>query len=192
MKTPIFILKTSDFIGRSVNKLSIILSEPTGWFTALGLSFVVSLKDAFAIFLGALGIVFIDAFLGVIVSIKKGSYFSSYLARETVWKVILYMSFLLAVHIIEWIVSDDSFIGMKACFVIISLIELISICANGAIIKPNFPFFKLIQKYLSSEIARKLGINESDVEEVLKSKDYKNLKSDREKLHEETLKNQEQ
>lgn len=176
-----FLAKFESSSEKLFHKIRTLLSELGGWVSVLILSMAAYFAPAFTVFYAMLFIISVDAILGIVVSMKKGSYMTSYLGRETIWKIILYTLFFAAVFAFESALKADSQIGLYFSFALGGVLELLSIAANAAIIKPNFAFFRLIQKYLKSEIARKLGIDESNVSEVLSTKDYANLKSDREK-----------
>lgn len=133
------------------------------------------LASAYAYFSGSVGIyygliaiVIIDAVMGVLVAVKKGEYALSELLRNTGVKLMLYTLWFMAVHIFEKVTFDNTgMVSVMTSFVVASIVELISIAANGLILKPDFPFFRIMLKPLKGEIAKKLGITPEDVEDAL-------------------------
>jgi hypothetical protein len=123
------------------------------------------------IYYAILAIIFLDAVLGVLVAKKRGDYTQSYLGRETGWKVLFYTIWFASVYLFETTLGTHTVYGLLFSFAIAAVVELISIAANGLILKPNFVFFKAIMIPLKGEVATKLGISESEVEEILASKE---------------------
>lgn len=146
-------------------KLLSILSTAWGW--AVGL--VLLLIDFIAGHEMAVGLVvfvtLMDAVWGIAVSIKRKKFAISELARMTVGKLAVYGCAMLA------FIGLDRLIGMtltaSVIGAVITLVELWSTSASMLILFPNFLFLKLLKKALTGEIADKLGIDPSQVEEVL-------------------------
>lgn len=82
------------------------------------------------------------------------------------------------IYLIESHVIEDCVVTSKLAFSIISAVELWSIASNAIILMPNMPFLRIFRKYLGAEIAKKLEINESDVEDILNKKSKEDKKKD--------------
>jgi hypothetical protein len=88
--------------------------------------------------------------------------------RSTLVKTMIYGVIISLTYAVE--LSIGTLILYKILFAIASLIEMYSITANLLIIKPNMPFLKFFSRLVSGEIAEKLGISESEVENTLTNK----------------------
>jgi hypothetical protein len=89
--------------------------------------------------------------------------------RDTVSKIAAYGSALLITIMIEQVKDWESMFVTSLIAVLICATELWSISGNILIVNPNAVFFKLLRPALKGEIARKLGIGEDKVDEVLDS-----------------------
>lgn len=114
--------------------------------------------------------VLVDMILGVWVTIKcKGwSHILSSRLRDSVIKLFFYLLIMMLSFLIEKQIFEESTIGAKVVFAILSSVELISIIANMLIISPKLPFLKFIAILLKSEIAKKLGIEREEVDKIMK------------------------
>lgn len=123
---------------------------------------------------------FIDLVFGVSVTINKrgrGKITSSKL-RNSLYKTFFYLIFIMLIYLIESTVVTDSVVTSKLAFAIISAVELWSIASNAIILMPNMPFLKIFRKYLGAEIAKKLEIDESEVEDILNKKSEEDKNKD--------------
>lgn len=126
------------------------------------------------------GLVFIDFLFGLKVSIKdkgKGA-FESNKARNSMVKLCFYWLFIIIAFFIEMAISPTLCFGPKVIFGIVGAVELWSVAANGLILQPDMPIFKLFKLLFTSEIAKKLNVPKEDVEGILdyKSKQNKDKK----------------
>lgn len=146
-------------------KLLSILSTAWGWAVGLVLLLIDFIAGhEMAVWL-VVFVTLMDAVWGIAVSIKRKKFAISELARMTVGKLAVYGCAMLA------FIGLDRLIGMtltaSVIGAVITLVELWSASASMLILFPNFLFLKLLKKALTGEIADKLGIDPSQVEEVL-------------------------
>jgi len=154
-----------------ISKLEDILSTIWGWVLYIGLA----IGDYFAghsfVIWLVIAVTLIDAVWGIAVSIHKGKFAMSELARLTIAKFAVYGCAMFVFVGLDRMASTTisaSIIGSA-----IVLVEFWSSSASMLILYPNFLFLRLIRKALTGEIASKLGIPESEVESVLYGKDQK-------------------
>lgn len=146
-------------------RFSAILHTVQGWIAAL----VLLIADYIAGHEFAVGLVvaitIMDAVWGIAVSIKRGKFALSELARLTVAKFAVYGCAMLTFIGIDRIIDAD--ITTAAIATAITLVEFWSSCGSMLILYPNLPALRLLKKALIGEIASKLHIPEDEVEKVL-------------------------
>lgn len=146
-------------------RFSAILHTVHGWIAAL----VLLIADYIAGHEFAVGLVvaitIMDAVWGIAVSIKRGKFALSELARLTVAKFAVYGCAMLTFIGIDRIIDAD--ITTAAIATVITLVEFWSSCGSMLILYPNLPALRLLKKALIGEIASKLHIPEEEVEKVL-------------------------
>ena len=146
-------------------RFSAILHTVQGWIAAL----VLLIADYIAGHEFAVGLVvaitIMDAVWGIAVSIKRGKFALSELARLTVAKFAVYGCAMLTFIGIDRIIDAD--ITTTAIATVITLVEFWSSCGSMLILYPNLPALRLLKKALIGEIASKLHIPEEEVEKVL-------------------------
>ena len=146
-------------------RFSAILHTVQGWIAAL----VLLIADYIAGHEFAVGLVvaitIMDAVWGIAVSIKRGKFALSELARLTVAKFAVYGCAMLTFIGIDRIIDAD--ITTAAVATVITLVEFWSSCGSMLILYPNLPALRLLKKALIGEIASKLHIPEEEVEKVL-------------------------
>lgn len=154
------------FIEHIMERLGSILQTVQGWIVAFALLFVDYVAGhEFAIFL-VVAVTLMDAAWGIAVSIKRGKFALSELARLTIAKFAVYGCALLAFIGIDKVVDTEIVTSSVAAG--ITLVELWSAMGSMLIIYPSMPALKLLRKALTGEIASKLHIEAEDVESVLK------------------------
>lgn len=153
------------------SKIVALTSTCFGWIMGLFtfvLTFLLPVKDMFILLFI---IIAADLIFGIWASILKKKNITSSKLRGTVIKTMIYLVVLSLAYAIEnqfgWNLIN------KVLFTIASSVELLSVCANLLIIRPNTPFLKLFTKILKGEIANKSNISEQDVEEILNDKNKK-------------------
>ena len=146
-------------------RFSAILHTVQGWVAAL----VLLIADYIAGHEFAVGLVvaitIMDAVWGIAVSIKRGKFALSELARLTVAKFAVYGCAMLTFIGIDRIIDAD--ITTAAIATVITLVEFWSSCGSMLILYPDLPALRLLKKALIGEIASKLHIPEEEVEKVL-------------------------
>jgi hypothetical protein len=153
------------YITHVGERFSTILHTVQGWIAAL----VLLIADYIAGHEFAVGLVvaitIMDAVWGIAVSIKRGKFALSELARLTVAKFAVYGCAMLTFIGIDRIIDAD--ITTAAIATVITLVEFWSSCGSMLILYPNLPALRLLKKALIGEIASKLHIPEEEVEKVL-------------------------
>ena len=153
------------YITHVGDRFSAILHTVQGWMAAL----VLLIADYIAGHEFAVGLVvaitIMDAVWGIAVSIKRGKFALSELARLTVAKFAVYGCAMLTFIGIDRIIDAD--ITTAAIATVITLVEFWSSCGSMLILYPNLPALRLLKKALIGEIASKLHIPEEEVEKVL-------------------------
>lgn len=149
-------------------KLADIFSSLAGWVVALCV-FIINLFIGYETSISAVVIcVILDTVWGIAASIKKGSFAVSELGRNGMLaKWCLYASVILGFICIEKIVGIQSQLTVVIISTAICLVEIWSMSGSALIIYPNMPFLRLLRHALRGEIARKLGVEESEVEKEL-------------------------
>jgi len=156
-----------------------LLHYPLSWLAALGLFFVdIFAGHTFLIYM-VLIVTLMDAGWGIAVSIHRGKFTLSELLRQTVVKALIYgcalWIFISLDTFIQGEVGLDLNISSGLVGVMIVLTESWSSAASALILFPNVPFLRFMQKALTGEIARKLGISEEEVNSIMNKK--RNAKS---------------
>lgn len=148
-----------------LHRLGQILTHVWGWVVGIGLCLADYIAGhSFVVFL-VVAATLIDAAWGIAVSLKRGQFTKSELARLTIAKLAVYGCVLFV------FIGLDKFIGSTFTASVIGaaivLVEFWSSCASMLILYPNFLFLRLLKKSLTGEIASKLGIKEEEVCEIL-------------------------
>ncbi|MFR9539168.1 MAG: hypothetical protein SNI49_03320 [Rikenellaceae bacterium] len=147
--------------------MSQITQTVSGW-AMMAVAFLMSyIGEGIASFYIIFVVVFLDAVLGIVSSIRRGGFAFSYLARETLSKLGIYLIILFVVFMTEKTLPLNFVIATPCLAAIICTIELWSILAHVLILKPNMAIVHLLRKHLEGEIARKLGVSAGDVSEAL-------------------------
>ncbi len=107
--------------------------------------------------------VIFDAFFGTWVSIKNGNFLLSKLGRVTTFKILSYGASLIMVYMIERLIHNSGFIGVKVAAGWAAACEFWSMSASILIIWPRAPFFLIMRRHLKGEIAAKLGKSVDDI-----------------------------
>lgn len=118
--------------------------------------------------------VLVDCIWGVATAKKVGRFIVSKLIMRSALKIAAYVSIYGLVALIEKGFTDESFIissSIVAAILIIS--ELWSVLGHIAIAYPDFVVVRLLKRYLRGEIAKKLGIPEEEVDDILNNNKQK-------------------
>ena len=151
-----------------------LLHYPLSWLTAILLFIVEVFAGAKFLVLMVTVVTIMDAGWGIAVSIKRGKFTLSELMRQTVVKILVYGCALLVFLSLDKFVEMETGLTMEITSgligVIIVLTEGWSSAASALILFPNVPFLRFMQKALTGEIARKLGISEDEVAQIMSKK----------------------
>lgn len=133
------------------------MNDVYGW--ALGilgsvLTFLAPEKYAFICVLVA---ILLDAFFGVMRSVRAGGFVLSKLGQQTVFKIISYGAALVMVFMVERLAHDGGAFGVKVAAGWAIACEFWSISASVLILWPDATFFRVMRRHLRGEIAAKLG-----------------------------------
>ena len=150
-------------------KMRELLHTIWGWVLIFFSAIINFLGDYKVSVLAVIIAVALDAFWGIWAAVRQGKYARSELMRDTMSKIAAYGSAMLIVIMIEQVKDWESMFCTSLIAVLICATELWSISGNILIVNPNAVFFKLLRPALKGEIARKLGIGEDKVDEVLDS-----------------------
>ena len=148
-----------------LGKLQHILHSMYGCVAAL-LFFLIDYfgGHGFIVFL-TVAVTLMDAFWGIAVSVHQGRFTLSELARLTIAKLAVYGCAMFVFVGLDKM--TDTTLSAAIVGAAIVLVEFWSSCASMLILFPNFLFLRLMRKALTGEIASKLHIDESQVEELL-------------------------
>lgn len=158
----------SGFFGKAAT----ILSTCWGWVSLTLMAFMAFIAPITTMLWVLLAIVGVDTLLGIWINRKK---IQSSKLRNVVIKSGFYMLVLILAFSLE--AALGIFILVKVLFALCSLVELISVISNMAIILPNVKVFSLIKKLLKDEISKKTNLAEDIIENVLEKSEKENTKS---------------
>lgn len=148
------------------HKLGEVLTHVQGWLLAIALAICNYFAGHKVIVLLVVAVTIMDAFWGICVSIKRGKFALSELARLTVSKLAVYgcaMAVFVGLDSLADTVLSATIVGTA-----IVLVEFWSSCASMLILYPDFLFLRVFSKALTGEIARKLGVSEDELIEAQK------------------------
>ena len=152
----------------SIGRLGSVLSTGWGWVLGIGIGIAEYVAGhSFIVFL-VVAVTLIDAAWGIAVSLHQGRFTKSELARLTVSKLAVYGCALFVFIGLDKFI-DTTFTASVVGAAIV-LVEFWSSCASMLILYPNFLFLRLMKKWLTGEIASKLGIPEDEVEQMMEVK----------------------
>lgn len=100
-----------------------------------------------------------DLLWGIIAACKMKKFVLSKALRQTCYKIGGYSFMLVGIFLIEKIVHDSGFVGIKVAAALAASCELWSISASILIVLPNFPFLKIFRLQLKGEMESKTGKN---------------------------------
>lgn len=139
-------------------------SSVYGWLIACLTFFADMVAPEWFAFAVVLTAIILDAIFGSIVSIhKKRGFALSKLGRVTSFKIFSYGASLLVVFLIEKLIHDQGFIGIKIAAGWAAACEFWSMSASILIIWPEAPFFRIMRRALKGEMSAKLGTPIDDI-----------------------------
>ena len=162
----------SNILSHTAMKVGDIFSHIWAWIAGLGLFIAEAFAGHTAVIYTILVLTTLDMIWGVAVARKLKEYTRSELLRQTVFKLLVYATLLIAFILLDKLVGDSvgltitittGFVGM-----IVSLVEIVSSIASMLILWPNMPILRMLKKVLMGEIAGKLGCDVKEVDKILK------------------------
>lgn len=151
-----------------------LLQYPLSWLTALVLFIAEVFAGSRFLVLMVVVVTIMDAGWGIAVSIKRGKFTLSELMRQTVVKILVYGCALLIFLALDKFVTQETGLTIEISSgligTLIVLTEGWSSAASALILFPNVPFLRFMQKALTGEIARKLGLSEEEVTSMMTKK----------------------
>lgn len=152
-----------------LTKLIDALSTSWGWLIG-AIMFVINLVVGYEAMVSFVVLaVVIDAFWGIASSLKQHKFTLSELGRNSLGKLAVYGTSMLLFIIIDKLLGINNGLPTNVICVSIILVEVWSTSASMLICFPNMPFLQLMKRALTGEIASKLNVPPSEVEEVLKA-----------------------
>ena len=113
-----------------------------------------------------IGAILFDLAWGMASSFKRGRFALSIGLTKTAIKMAVYFTILMLVTLTEKSIANDWNIMFRLTSAVLIVAESISICGHILIIKPDTPVIKVLWKLLRSEIAKKLGVEVTDVDKI--------------------------
>lgn len=149
----------SKFITSAYGKCTTLMA----FFASIGLSSIAPLIHIL------IGFVIADMLFGLAVTIKiKGwSHILSCRLRDSLIKLFFYLVVVVGLFLIEINLVDGYAVTSKLAFALIAGTELWSILSNMLILMPNIPILKLLKNLLSQEISKKIGIDQTKLDDEL-------------------------
>lgn len=141
-----------------------VATDAYGWTLALLLSIVTFFAPEIYTFTVVLVAILLDAVFAVWSARKRGAFILSKLGRVTIVKITSYFAALILLFMVEKMVHDQSFVGVRVAAAWAAACEFWSMSASILIIWPDAAFFKILRRHLRGEIEAKLG---QPLEEVL-------------------------
>lgn len=152
-------------ISSILSKIIAILSNTWGLVLSLSSSLLLYTLPVHTFIIVITILVAADLLLGVWINRRN---ILSHRLRDTLIKLVFYIFTLVFSFCIEN--SIKVLLLTPMLFSVMAIIELISVCANMSIVLPNVKFFKLIRIMLKSEIAKKSGLDEKIVDDIIEDK----------------------
>lgn len=144
-------------IKNQTNVVIKLMQDAYGWALGLlgsALTFFAPEKYAFICVLVA---ILLDAFFGIMRSVRSGGFILSKLGQQTGFKIVSYGAALVMVFMVERLAHDGGALGVKVAAGWAIACEFWSISASVLILWPEATFFRVMRHHLRGEIAAKLG-----------------------------------
>lgn len=156
-----------NYLNKIVNVAGRVISSGYGLLITVAtaaLNFFKPEKFAFTVVLVA---IFLDAVFGVWAAITQKKFVLSKLGRVTFLKISAYFGALVMLYMVEKLLHDSGFFGIKLAAAIAAACEFWSMSASILIIWPKAYFFRIVRRQLRGEIESKLG---KPVDDILEEK----------------------
>jgi Holin family. len=160
-----------NIFSKILNHLLELLSKVYGWLLIVVNSIVAYFLPEIACFAIVGVFILFDLVWGISAALKSGKFVLSSAFQDTFKKVGIYSFALAGAYLIESLIHENGFVGIKVLAVMASCCELWSMSANMLIVKPNMPFLHIFRLQLKGEIENKTGKN---LDHIFKEKEDEN------------------
>lgn len=116
----------------------------------------------------------VDGAWGLYTAITHKKFIFSVLIAKSAAKIFVYASLYIIVALMEHVVVGDPVFASSVIALILIFAEGWSVLIHVSINFPNLVAIRLIQKYFKGEMAKKLGISEDEMDDILKDKHDEN------------------
>ena len=151
-----------------LEKLANIYSHVSGWVTTLLALLATFLGDSKDLVVFILFAAFADFLCGIIRSLRAGKGLLSCRIFDFITKSAVYIGLFLLFATIDKTLEIDNMWITRAYTSVIIVSEALSIIANLSIAFPGIKVFGLIKKLIISEVAEKISMDKTDLEDALK------------------------
>ncbi len=162
------LIKTFDNLGV---KILAALSSVGGWL----LSIIIFCSSYFGESRSQMAIIVlvsicIDLGWGIASAVKRKQFVLSQCIVKSAMKIAIYWTIFTMICLSEIGLNDDWFVGSSVACSILVAAELWSVFGHILILNPNTPAIRLLSKYLQGEMSKKLGIEETQLDEIMNNK----------------------
>lgn len=151
-----------------LEKLANIYSHVSGWVATLLALLATFLGDSKDLVVFILFAAFADFLCGIIRSLKAGKGLLSCRIFDFITKSAVYIGLFLLFATIDKTLEIDNMWITRAYTSVIIVSEALSIIANLSIAFPRIRVFGLVKKLIISEVAEKISMDKTDLEDALK------------------------
>ncbi len=151
-----------------LEKLANIYSHVSGWVATLLALLATFLGDSKDLVVFILFAAFADFLCGIIRSLKAGKGLLSCRIFDFITKSAVYIGLFLLFATIDKTLEIDNMWITRAYTSVIIVSEALSIIANLSIAFPGIKVFGLVKKLIISEVAEKISMDKTDLEDALK------------------------
>ena len=151
-----------------LEKLANIYSHVSGWVATLLALLATFLGDSKDLVVFILFAAFADFLCGIVRSLKAGKGLLSCRIFDFITKSAVYIGLFLLFATIDKTLEIDNMWITRAYTSVIIVSEALSIIANLSIAFPGIKVFGLIKKLIISEVAEKISMDKTDLEDALK------------------------
>ncbi|GEM_PF-6015535 len=151
-----------------LEKLANIYSHVSGWVATLLALLATFLGDSKDLVVFILFAAFADFLCGIIRSLRAGKGLLSCRIFDFITKSAVYIGLFLLFATIDKTLEIDNMWITRAYTSVIIVSEALSIIANLSIAFPGIKVFGLIKKLIISEVAEKISMDKTDLEDALK------------------------
>lgn len=151
-----------------LEKLANIYSHVSGWVATLLALMATFLGDSKDLVVFILFAAFADFLCGIIRSLRAGKGLLSCRIFDFITKSAVYIGLFLLFATIDKTLEIDNMWITRAYTSVIIVSEALSIIANLSIAFPGIKVFGLVKKLIISEVAEKISMDKTDLEDALK------------------------